>query len=210
MMATEEITEYYNATAESEVRSDLQQAMEIVNQPKIAIDCGCGAGSDIAYLLANGYTVHAFDIEAESIRRCRERFKGETNLYLSQDGFNTFPYPPASLINADASLFFCPASEFDEVWCKINDALTPNGVFAGSFLGTRDTMMGSDYQKEAFWPDVLAFTEAQLRPIFKNLEILSWAELEMDGTTPQGKPHHWHIYSVIAKKEDSKRIQGNI
>jgi SAM-dependent methyltransferase len=206
MMATDEINEYYDATAESDVRPDLKQAVEFVDEPGIAIDCGCGAGSDIAYLLASGFTVHAFDIEAESISRCSERFKGETNLYLSQDGFNTFSYPAATLIHADASLFFCPENEFNDVWCKIEQALTPNGIFVGSFLGLRDTMLGSDYQKDAFWPDVLGFTEDQLRPVFHNLEIISWTEHEVDGVTAQGAPHHWHVFSVIARKNLTRRI----
>ena len=147
-MATVEISEYYNATEDSNVRSDLEQAIDLVSAPKIAIDCGCGAGSDIAYLLANGFVVHAFDIESESISRCSDRFKEETKLFLSQDSFNTFSYPPASLILADASLFFCPPGEFNEVWCKMTTALMPGSIFVGSFLGPRDTMAGPEYQRE--------------------------------------------------------------
>ena len=33
----------------SEIRSDLLQAIELTKEPKIAIDCGCGAGSDIEH-----------------------------------------------------------------------------------------------------------------------------------------------------------------
>jgi len=166
-MATVEINEYYDATADSNVRTDLQKAVNIVNQPRIAIDCGCGAGSDVAYLLANDYVVPAFDIESESISRCRERFRNEPNLYLSQDSFNSFSYPAASLIHADASLFFCPENDFDDVWCKIENALVPGGIFVGSFLGPRDEMARPEYQREAFWPDVLVFSETSLRSYFK-------------------------------------------
>lgn len=206
-MATAEINDYYDATVGSNVRSDLQQAIEMVSEPRIAIDCGCGAGSDIAYLLSNGFTVHAFDIESESISRCSERFKEEAELYLSQDSFSTFSYPAASLILADASLFFCPENDFDEVWCKINEALMPGGIFVGSFLGPRDTMAGLEYQRNAFWPDVLVFTEITLRSKFRNFGIVSWAEHEMDGKTAQGAPHHWHIYAIIAKKNLTNKVR---
>jgi len=202
-MASEEVREYYDATAESDARLGLTQAIELVGTPKVAIDCGCGAGSNIAYLLAKGFTVHAFDIESEAISRCGERFKNEQNLYLSEDGFNTFSYPHANLVLADASLFFCPEDEFDEVWSKITNALTPGGVFAGSFLGPRDSMAGPDYDKDAFWPNVLVFTETLLRPRFKELEIVNWIEHEADGATAQGAPHHWHIFSVVAKKNST-------
>jgi len=199
-MTSKEISEYYDATAERNIRSDLQQAITLVGEPKIAIDCGCGAGGDIAYLLTNGFVVHAFDIESESIVRCRERFTDEDSVFLSQDGFNTFLYPPASLILADASLFFCPEDEFNEVWCKINKSLTPGGIFVGSFLGPKDTMADSNYRKDTLWPDVLVFTEGQLRPKFNDFDIVSWTEHELDGKTTQGASHHWHIYSLIAKK----------
>lgn len=52
-MPSQEIKEYYDATKHREVRSDLTFAVNIVGEPKIAIDCGCGAGADIEYLLAN-------------------------------------------------------------------------------------------------------------------------------------------------------------
>lgn len=199
-MATVEINQYYDATEDSNVRADLQQAIDLVSAPKIAIDCGCGAGSDIAYLLASGFVVHAFDIESESISRCSDRFEDETKLFLSQDSFKTFAYPPASLILADASLFFCPPGEFNEVWCKMTAALVLGGIFVGSFLGPRDTTAGPEYQRDAFWPDVLILTEALLQPMFKGFEIVNWTEHEIDGKTAQGAPHYWHIFSVVAKK----------
>ena len=199
-MATVEINNYYDATEDRNIRPDLQQALGLVIEPKLAIDCGCGAGSDIAHLLANGFVVHAFDIESESISRCRNRFRDETNLFLSHDGFITFSYPPASLVLADASLFFCPPGEFNEVWDKINNALVPGGIFVGSFLGPRDTMADPCHQRDAFWPDVLVLTEARLRPRFNAFEIISWTEHEIDGKTATGAPHHWHIFSVVAVK----------
>ncbi len=66
-MSTTEIFEYYDSTANREIREDLRLAIGLVDNYKVAIDCGCGAGSDIAFLRANGFTVHAFDIELESI-----------------------------------------------------------------------------------------------------------------------------------------------
>jgi len=121
-------------------------------------------------------------------------------LYLSQNDFNSYSYPSASLILADASLFFCPECEFDEVWYKINKSLSPGGVFVGSFLGPEDTMTESGYRKELFWPDLLVFKEEQLRQVFNKFEIISWTEHRIDGKTAQDKLYHWHIFSIVAKK----------
>ena len=43
-MSSTEITEYFDATEDREVREDLVFAVNNVHDPKIAIDCGCGAG----------------------------------------------------------------------------------------------------------------------------------------------------------------------
>jgi SAM-dependent methyltransferase len=69
-MASVEISQYYEATVDRDIRSDLLFAVSMVTGPKIAVDCGCGAGADIDYLLENSFKVYGFDIEAESISRC--------------------------------------------------------------------------------------------------------------------------------------------
>ena len=121
--------------------------------------------------------------------------------------FNTYNYPDASLIVADASLFFCPAQEFSEVWRKITDALLPNGIFSGSFLGPEDTMAGTDYNKERYWPDVLVLSKEEVKNLLWDYKIESFTEHRTSGKTPDGKPHQWHIFSVVAKKEPNKASQ---
>ncbi|WP_157735980.1 class I SAM-dependent methyltransferase [Granulosicoccus antarcticus] len=74
----------------------------------MAIDCGCGAGRDTAFLLGKGFTVHAFDKELEAVEFCQKRFESNGNFHATQACFSDFHYPPASLVMAHASLFFCP------------------------------------------------------------------------------------------------------
>ena len=199
-MATKEIREYYTETANQENRSDLVFATSLIESNKIAIDCGCGAGSDIAYLRKEGFIVYAFDIEEESIKICRERFKDDDSVFLSQDSFSSFNYPESGLIVADASLFFCPETEFEKVWNKIYDSLTMGGIFCGSFLGSKDSMADSSYDKDVYWSNRLVFTEEELWSKLKAFEVLKFTEHNVTGETPQGSPHQWHIYSVVAKK----------
>jgi hypothetical protein len=206
-MATQEIKEYYDISADRETRTELLEAVAHVNEgdternatPKIAIDCGCGAGAGMAYLRNQGFVVHGFDSEAEAIARCSARFKDDVDVHLSQESFNSFTYPAASLITADASLFFCPATEFDEVWHKITAALIPGGIFSGGFLGPKDTMASPDYDSQAYWPDVMTLTEVQVKLMFATFDIISWTEHDFLGER-LGSPHHWHIFSVIARR----------
>jgi SAM-dependent methyltransferase len=200
-MSTKEIKEYYDATENSDVRQELIYATTLISNDRIAIDCGCGSGSDIAFLRENDFIVHAFDIEKESIKRCKQRFINDDKVYLSKCDFSTFAYPDASLVVADASLFFCPSDQFNTVWDFISNSLLPKkGIFCGSFLGPNDTMAGASYNKEAFWPEITVFTEEKLQTIFTGYEIHKCIEHELSGKTAQGVPHHWHIFSVVAQK----------
>jgi len=199
-MSSEEIKQYYDATQQRAVRSDLIYAVEIVDEPKLAIDCGCGAGADIQYLLEHGFTVYGFDIEDESIKRCMQRFKDNKNVVLSKADFATYIYQKSSLVVADASLFFCSAKVFDLVWEKIFDCLFPKGIFCGSFLGPDDSMAKPNPGNSLFWPEVLIFDEQKLRNLFKGYEICRFTEHKHSGTSPQGTAHDWHVYSVVARK----------
>ena len=204
-MLSKEKLEYFEATANREIRNDLKEAVKLVGSKKIAIDCGCGAGSDIEFLRSKEFIVHGFDVEEESIKRCRKRFENDGHVHLSKDSFSSFKYPSATLVVADASLFFCPEGEFKSVWQKINDSLEPDGVFCGSFLGPEDTMASESYDKSAIWPDVLVLTEGQVKESFSGYNMVSFKEHKVSGVAPGGKPHDWHIYSVIAKKKSNKR-----
>jgi len=199
-MTTEQIKIYYDDTKSTEIRSDLLQAIELVKGPKVAVDCGCGAGSNIGYLSTNGFTVYGYDIEDEAIIRCKDRFSNNSKVVLSQDSFSTFTYPRTSLVLADASLFFCPENEFDFAWHKIYESLYVGGVFCGSFLGPNDTMANPNYAKEGFWPNSLVFREKEIKSLFKNYLVCSFTEHKFSGRTTQGVPHDWHIFSVVASK----------
>jgi SAM-dependent methyltransferase len=205
---TEEQTEkqrYYDETASRQARDDLKQAAGLVRsiQPAVAIDCGCGAGADIAYLRSAGFEVHAFDIEAEAIARCRERFASDDQVHLTEASFSTFSYPSASLVNADAALSFCPAAEFDDAWHRIVSCLVPGGIFCGSFVGPEDTQAAPGSHANAFWPEVRAFDEDELRRHFDGFKIERWQEHRLSGTF-QEQAYQWHIFAIVAQKPEDE------
>ena len=216
-MSNKQIQEYYDTSENRDVRPDLVSAISLLDDTRllrdscwladsrIAIDCGCGAGSDIEFLRKNDFTVHAFDLEEESIRRCSKRFKGDDKVILSVDSFRSFVYPNASLIVADASLLFCLPSEFEQVWASIKQSLINRGVFCGSFLGPRDTMAISDYSESGFWPAGRVFTEAEVRKNFDGFDIAKFNEIELSGETDQGIAHHWHLFTVVAQKHQLEK-----
>ena len=171
-MPSDEITQYYDLSEKRQIREDLVFAVTQVNGLRVAVDCGCGAGADLGFLLESGFKVYGFDVEAEAISRCKRRFAQANNLVLEQASFASYAYPSASLLVADASLFFC----------------------------AENTMAGPSYDKRAFWPDVSVFDEARVKNLFQGFEILRFNEHRSSGESAPGKPHDWHIYSVVAKK----------
>lgn len=207
-MTTEQKKSYYDATAFSEIRPDLLLAIQLTDRPKIAIDCGCGAGANIAHLLERGFTVYGFDLEEESISRCKLRFSDNEHVILSQDSFSTFQYPKVSLVLADASLFFCPKKDFENVWQKIYECLNDGGIFCGSFLGAYDTMASSNCTEAQIWTGSLIFNEMEVKSVFmnsnNNFEICRFTEHRFSGKTVQGVPHDWHLFSVVARKTRGK------
>lgn len=197
-----DLQRYYDETAEREVRQDLRLAVaELGCEKRVAVDCGCGSGADIAYLLDQGFTIHAFDIEEEAIERCRQRYVDASGLTLSVSTFADFDYPACSLIVADASLFFCPAEDFPLVWQSMQQSLVSGGVFCGSFLGPEDTMAKHPDDAQTFWQTVLPLSKKEVYALFDGFEILNFTEHKASGLTPQGTAHDWHIFAVVARKK---------
>lgn len=196
-----DLQRYYEETEGREIRQDLRFSVaELDTNERVAVDCGCGSGADIAYLLGEGFTVHAFDIERSAIDRCHQRFASSDQLTLSVSTFLDFEYPPCSLLVADASLFFCPPHDFPSVWQKMRQSLSSGGVFCGSFLGPEDTMARHPDDEQTFWHDVLPLAEKDVLALFDGFQLLRFTEQKTSGLTPQGTEHDWHIFAVVARK----------
>lgn len=128
-----------------------------------------------------------FDVEQESISRCQSRFEGFEKVILSKSSFGTFDYPKASLVVADASLFFCPPAGFEQVWEMIHECLYSNGIFCGSFLGLENTMARPGNNQSALWSQVTAFEDSEVGELFTTFELLRFRVHKSKGQTPR----HW-------------------
>lgn len=161
---------------------------------KVATDCGCGTGSDIKYLESQGYQVHGFDINPESVASCQERFASKSLIDISESSFEAFDYPKSGLILANASLFFADPNAFDKTWHNLESSIDIGGVFAGDFMGTKDSW-ASNYHSPT-----TPLTESQVKALFSNFEIVRFYERDETAKTTLGKYKHWHTYSVVAVK----------
>jgi len=164
---------------------------------KIAIDIGCGTGSDIAYLANKNYQVYGLDINPEAISICNKRFAQNDFVTLATTPFEDYNYPNCALIIAESSLFFADPARFPATWQRIINSLKEGGVFAGDFMGVNDSWANG------YHSTTTVFTRVEVEALFSDFEIIRFQERDELGTTRIGKTKHWHTYSIVAVKQIS-------
>lgn len=160
----------------------------------VAIDCGCGTGSDIDFLQQQSYQVYGFDINPDAIAICRDRFGSKSLVEITKSSFEHYDYPKTSLVIANMSLLFADPEQFDCTWNKIQSAIEIGGVFAGDFMGEKDGW-ALNYRTPTS-----SFTESQVRALFAHFDIVRFNERNEQAKTSLGKMKYWHIYSIVAVK----------
>ena len=190
---------YYAWSAGREPRPLLLAACQELGagRDRLAIDLGCGEGTDALELLARGWRVLALDAEPAGLALLRARIPPAAagRIRVLCASFAEAELPCACLIHAGFSLPFCPPQEFPALWARIRRALAPGGVFAGQLFGTHDTWADD--------PDLTFHTRPQAETLLDGLDILGLEETERDGHAFSG-PKHWHTFDILARKPDSK------
>jgi len=166
---------------------------EAFQGPRLAIDLGCGDGTETVTLLEHGWNVMAVDGEPAAIQWLLAKTPDEFHPYLQTQvaKFEDVVLPAADLVHSSYSLPFCKPEDFDALWKKIRTCLNTGGRFAGQFFGVNDSWADN--------PDMTFHTEEQVRGMFEEFEIESFHEQDEDGEAASG-PKHWHIFTVIARK----------
>ncbi len=183
---------YYDRVKNSRPESALRFAISQVDRklPRVATDCGCGAGNEIEFLVRRGFEVVAFDADEASVRMCRARFEGEDSVRISQATFLTFAYPGTALTVATLSLFFSPREDFEPSWARLAASIPPGGVFCGTFLGPNDD-----------WEDLLVHhSEEEVLALFDQFHVIERRVREFEQKRPEGHREHRHQIQIIAKR----------
>ena len=186
---------YYASSAGRAPRPLLLAACEELGagQDRMAIDLGCGEGTDALELLARGWLVLAVDAQPTGLALLRARIppRAAGRIRVLCASFAEADLPSAQLIHAGYSLPFCPPRGFPVLWARIRQALAPGAVFAGQLFGTRDTWADD--------PDMTFHTRHQVEVLLDGLDIVRLEEIEQDGHAFSG-PKHWHTFDILARR----------
>lgn len=202
-MCNKNWVDYYKIThTVSTPRKTLMKAIEIFDvenhfgMVKLAIDLGCGAGTDSIMLLKDDWSVLAIDSQAAAIETlsssCPQSLQKKLRTKVSEFE-SLIVLPPSQLINASYSLPFLNRDYFFNFWEIILSALHSGGLFSGIFFGINDS-----------WSTRANMTFLSRDELFSNLllpfKIEFFAEEEHDESDALGNLKHSHKYFIVAKK----------
>ena len=165
----------------------------------VAVDLGCGAGSEILDLLRRGWYVFAIDQEASAIQGVKDRVGAELakNLRCSiQKIENITELPDSDFVFAYHSLPFCDVRAVEKIFERVQSVLRPGGLFAGSFFGPGDDWV---LAKQA-----AGMTSEQLHEALGPYELEVFEEFKFKGPTALDGEKTWHYFEFIAKKPFSQ------
>lgn len=189
--------EYYERTAGRPPRRTLLLALERfgAGAGRHAVDLGCGDGRDAVELLRRGWQVLAIDAEPAALERLSRRTDLPAGAALETrcQRFEDADWPAVDLVNASFSLPLCPPARFPAVWARICRSLKPGGRFSGQLFGERDEWRGES--------DITFHSRAAIDRLLAGFAVELLEEEESAGPTPYGKPKHWHLFHIVARKD---------
>jgi SAM-dependent methyltransferase len=185
--------DYYRAIEGRAPRALFLDALTFVPDPGLAVDLGCGDGTETLALLADGWTVVAADAAPEGIARLRASVPAEAadRLTTIVAPFHELDLPQADFVYAGLSLPFCAPKSFAEAWRRITGAVRAEGIVAAHFFGPKDSWSDN--------PDMTFHARAEVESLFDGFEIRRFEEQDEDGQAVSGAKH-WHVFHVIAAR----------
>ncbi len=188
---------YYAKTGGRPPRETLLFALDRFDAeagPGHAVDLGCGGGRDTIEMLRRGWSVLAIDEEPEAIATLRARpdLRTDGRLETRLARFDETAWPAVDLVNSSFALPLCPPARFPGLWRLICDSLRPGGRFSGQLFGERDSWKGD--------PGMTHITREEAETLLAGLEVEMFREEEEDAVTPRGRPKHWHVFHIVARK----------
>jgi tellurite methyltransferase len=202
----EDTRRFVAATSHRPPRPLLLEALPLLGESppgRLAVDLGCGSGTESLELLRRGWRVVATDAFPAAIESLEHRVgEGRERLEARLASFESIAAQGlpierggASLVHAGFSLPFCPPDRFGPLWQEILRWLRPGAFFVGQFFGAREPIV-----LEAPPRTATAHDEPELRRLLQGFELRRFEEVDRPGENAYGEAKHWHLFHVIASR----------
>lgn len=184
--------EYYQAVLQKPLHDVYRLLEPHLPNSGIAVDLGCGVGKASLFLAAKGLEVFAIDLQPRAIELLTERIPEGARIHAEVADMGVWPIPACDVLVAGFSLFFLNHDAFADLWPRIVDAIKPGGHFAGQLLGPHDE-----------WADKghAVFDVDAVRTLFREFDLVHFEEVDREGETSIGRPKHWHVFHVVARRK---------
>jgi SAM-dependent methyltransferase len=193
---------YYNIVEGRPPRDTLLFALnqfesEKIVSEKFAIDLGCGIGNDSMELMKREWSVLAIDKQPIALDRLVQRVVDDQGIDRNQiqtkvSSFEDLKIPPSLLLNSSYAIPFCHPDQFPILWSTITDSIISGGRFSGHLFGINDQWAGTETMTFLNKSDVVRMLE--------DFTIELMEEKDEMGQVASGEAKHWHLYSIVAKK----------
>jgi SAM-dependent methyltransferase len=192
-------SEYFDSMLDKPVHPLYRELTPLLRPGDKVLDLASGVGQGALHLLAYGQRVWACDIHGEALAALYDRTLEELRpaLHVRVMSFENLRLQPGffDVVAAGFCLFFMSREQLGEKWPMLVDALRPGGLFMGQFLGIRDDWTAMGYT---------AHSREEVEAMLHGFETVVLDEVERDGRTSQGTEKYWHVFHVIARREESE------
>ena len=141
----------------------------------VALDLGCGSGSQALCLLAEGFSVVSADLSSEAAKLCRRNTSGRPGMVgvVNADA-EALPFADASVDTCICSLFLHHFSSLDTVAAELRRVVRPGGVVIASdanahnpFVWLFFNVIHRTYRLSWLTPDQRALTCQEIQQSFE-------------------------------------------
>lgn len=160
----------------------------------IALDLGCGAGAEAAFLAESGFMVDAIDKSETAVKSAKERCTGLTVDVILGD-FNEFELRPSYYMLAAAmnSLPFISKEQIRPLLKRVQESLKPGGVAVFS-------LFGPEHAWATERPDMNFWTVEEVRDFWREWEIVNLEEKKGPAPLSSGIEIMQHRIWLVARK----------
>jgi SAM-dependent methyltransferase len=191
--------DYYRAVAGREPRDTLLSALaewgpvDSNDESPLAVDLGCGDGTDTLALVDAGWRVVAVDSSPDFPDHLMSRLPSDSvdRVSVQVADFRSAELPRCHLVHAGFSVYLCAPSDFPLVWRRVRAALLPGAVLSLHLLGRQDSWHDA--------PGVTTHSRAEVTSLLQGLDVVRIEEQHEDGWSFDGEKH-WHRWHVLARE----------